>query len=101
MFKFTLTQRILITLAVVTTVGVLLHDTKFDKAFALALPVVTIGVGISTHAIDFGGSAHTHVERVSIEKANSMTNGLPRVQVRDDHRRYQLPKHVRGFATPR
>ena len=85
-----LLQRIVISLAVVTSFGILLHDTKFDEAVALAVPVATITIGIGLHALDSGDSAHTHVERASVAQ---MVSGIPRVQARDDHRRYIIPKH--------
>ncbi|USN96540.1 MAG: hypothetical protein H6797_05765 [Candidatus Nomurabacteria bacterium] len=85
-----LLQRIIISLAIVTAFGILVHDTKFDEAVALAVPVGTITIGIGLHALDSGDSAHTHVERASITQPFS---GNPRIQARDDHRRYIISKH--------
>ena len=97
MLHLPITQRIIIGLALITTAGILVHDTKFDKAFALALPFAATVASLS-HGADLSGNAHTHVERVSVSQLNS---SMPRAQARDDHRRYLLPKHAtRGFAVP-
>ncbi len=90
MLNSPLSQRLLITLAVVTAVSILVHDTKFDKAIALALPVATITIGLGTHGLDLGGSAHTHIERASMAQA---FGGIPSMQPRDDHRKY-LSKYL-------
>lgn len=88
MFTTSLFQRLLVSLAVMTAFGILVHDTKLDEAVVLALPVATATFGLA-HAFDSGDSAHTHVERASLSHAFS---GIPRVQARDDHRRYYVPK---------
>lgn len=87
----------MISFAIVVTFGVLVHDTKLDEAVAIALPIAAITFGLGTHLDSFGDNAHTHVERASMAQAFS---GIPRIQVRDDHRRYYLPKHVRGLKSP-
>lgn len=92
-----LLHRTLIALAVVTMFGILVHDTKFDKAVALALPVAASILGASSHAIDFGGNAHTHVERVSL---GSAFTAIPRLQPRDDHRHVLIPKTQNRKNTP-
>jgi|TARA_B100001250_G_C19403120_1_gene615628 hypothetical protein len=86
----TLFQRILIGLGIVVALGILVHDTKFDKAFALALPAVTAAIGAGSHAFDFSGHAHTHVERASLSHAFAT---IPRAQPRDDYRKYNLEKY--------
>lgn len=87
MFISTAFQRILASFAVVITLGILLHDTKTDRALMLTLPVATITVAASSHAMDLSGTAHTHVERVSLHNALA---SMPRVQPRDDHKKYVL-----------
>lgn len=68
-----------------TAFGVLVHDTQIDKAatYAIALPAAFV----SFAAIDTisKSSEHVHVERVS---APSNFAGVPRIQPRDDERRY-------------
>ncbi|MCA9335006.1 hypothetical protein KC953_02580 [Candidatus Saccharibacteria bacterium] len=85
-------EKIVIGFALVTSLGILLHDTKFDEAVALAVPVIAVTVGAGLHhAIDSSDSAHTHVERVSVAQHFS---GMPRAQARDDHRKYLMPKYT-------
>jgi len=92
MFISPLFQRIAISFAAITALGILVHDTKFDEAVALALPVTAITLGLGVHAFD-GDSAHTHVERASVAHQYS---GIPRIQPRDDHRKYYLSKRLGG-----
>lgn len=79
---------LLFTIAV--TVGVLVHDTQIDRAAktALALP----GALASFVAIDslFKASEHhVHVERASMPgHLTSIRANLPRLQPREDDRRY-------------
>lgn len=84
-------QRLLLGLALFAAVGILVHDTKIDKAVSLALPVAAITFGVGSHVFDLSGQAHTHVERVSLNQAFST---IPRAQPRDDHRRYYLQKYL-------
>lgn len=91
MFKTLFIQRSVIGLAVLTVLGILVHDTKFDKAVIMSLPVAAVVFGASSHAVDFGNSAHTHVERVHLSNALS---SIPRIQPRNDQRRHYLQKHI-------
>jgi hypothetical protein len=82
-------HRLAISLALIIMFGVLVHDTKFDKAFKLAVPAAA-AAAVAAHALDIaGGHAHTHVERVSVSSAFAAS---PSMQPRDDHRRYYLSK---------
>jgi hypothetical protein len=85
-----LVQRLLVSLGLITAFGILVHDTRFDQAVALALPVTAIGlIGSHFSGVDAGAS-HTHVERASMAQA---FGGIPRVQARNDHRRYALERN--------
>lgn len=96
----TFIQRTTISLAVITVFGILIHDTKFDQATAVAL-AVPIGLTLSlAHVGELKGDAHTHVERVSAEKTVQFVNGMPKIQPRNDHRKYLLTKGVDGFNAP-
>lgn len=101
MLNVPLLQKLAVALAIVTTFGVLVHDTKFDQAtsLALTLPIAGVGIGIgAAHMPHIHESMdHTHIERVSFAH---MAHGIPKVQPRDDHRRYLLPKYVKGAGTP-
>lgn len=87
-----LLQRIFLGITVLTSMGTLVHDTKIDKAYQLSIPLVSVSTNLSSHLDGLNdGSAHTHVERVSFAQ---QVNGMPRMQPRDDHRRYSPPKYA-------
>lgn len=100
----TTVNSLLIGFTLATTAGVVLHDTQIDRAAtaAVALPAVMA----TAAATDFGiktNDAHTHVERASAPKhLVGLRSTLPRLQARDDDRRYQLQKKVYfgGSETP-
>ncbi len=96
MFISPLVQRTLITLAVLTSFGVLVHDTKIDQATTLAL-ALPVGLVVLAQVPTLRSEGHTHVERVAFEKSSHLTSGMPRVQPRDDHRKYVLGKRTSGF----
>lgn len=82
--------------ALFTTTGVLVHDTQIDRAamFAITVPAAIIGYAGLDTAIK-SGDAHTHVERVSGPKhLNTLRATLPRIQPRDDDRRYLQNKKI-------
>ena len=96
----TLLQRTIISLAVITVFGILVHDTKFDQAATVAL-AIPIGMTLSlAHAPELKSEGHTHVERVSVDKAVHFVNGMPKIQARNDHRKYLLTRHLSGFNIP-
>lgn len=96
MFISSLVQRTLITMAVLTSFGVLVHDTKLDQAATLAL-ALPVGLVVLAQIPTLHSEGHTHVERVSFDKSAHLTSGTPRVQPRDDHRKYVLGKRTSGF----
>ena len=88
----TLLHRIAISIAIIVTFGVLVHDTRFDKIVKIAtVPAAAIASALGAHGLDFGGHAHTHVERVSL---NNVLSSMPRTQPRDDNRRHYLSKNL-------
>jgi hypothetical protein len=93
MLNSPLIQQFLVGLAVLTSMGTLVQDTKLGRAMELTAPLSTISTNISSHldGLNEAASAHTHVEQVAVQQNFS---GVPRVQVRDDHRRYNLSKYV-------
>lgn len=89
-------QRSAICLALLTVTGILVHDTKLDKAAvtALAIPAVLASFDIDKVG-RLGGTDHTHVERVSFSQAvNIVGNGTPRITPRDDHKKFHMTKKV-------
>lgn len=73
-----------IALTLLVLMGVLVHDTRFDKAFKLAMPGSIVALGMA-HGMNNGDGVHTHVERVHL---NSAFASAPRIQPRDDMRKY-------------
>lgn len=79
-----------------TMFGVLIHDTKFDQftTTLLAVPAIMATYEGVAGAIKMG-DPHTHTERVSISQlGRSVTMQNPRVQPRDDNKKYRLEKRV-------
>jgi len=90
-----------------TTFGVLVHDMQIDKATTVALAAPA--AFISYAAIDSvtKSNDHIHVERASIPRhLNTLRSATPRVQPRDDDRRYIQSKKLaftsgsNGYAWP-
>ncbi|GEM_PF-3454442 len=89
-------QRGLVGFAALVALGVLVHDTKLDQAAALAL---TLPVGLAVMSqVSLHSEGHTHIEHGNYGKTTVM--GMPRVQPRDDHRKYLLTKRLGGFNAP-
>lgn len=85
-------------LALLTTVGVLVHDTKIDyaTATALAIPAVLMSLD-SSKALNLGGTDHTHVERVSFSRAvNILNSGNNRTAPRSDKKFLPAKKVAKG-----
>ncbi len=80
-------HRTAVCLTILTSLGILVHDTRFDTAVTLALPfaAATLSLG-AVSSLDIHDNAHTHIERGSLK--NAFATGTPRIQPRDDNRRY-------------
>ncbi len=89
-------QRSLVGFALLVGFGVLVHDTKIDQATALAL-ALPAGIALASVAMPHN-EGHTHAERGAYGKTTVL--GMPRVQPRDDHRKYVLNKRPSGFNAP-
>lgn len=87
-------NRVAVALTCFIALGILMHDTKIDKAvsYGLALPVAIGAVSLGAQAVNLrdNSSAHTHVERVHLNHAFA---GMPRIQPRDDMKKYFSPRH--------
>lgn len=97
MFTSISLQRTFISLAVVTALGVLVHDSKLDQAATVALAIpfgMTLAMG---HTTELKSEGHTHVERASFERTTKQVNSIP---PRINERKYLLAKHTRGFNAP-
>jgi hypothetical protein len=83
-----------IILVFITTFGLLMHDTKTDRAALMAI----VEPGSSTYSIGAKSIAtsneHVHVEKASLGGQNrvSLRLNTPRTQARDDHHQYLQSK---------
>lgn len=78
-----------------TTLGVLMHDTQVDRASAVALNPVYYSNVAAADAVSKSGD-HVHVERMSMShRGHSIAKDtLPKLQPRDDDRRYVQAKKL-------
>jgi hypothetical protein len=80
-----------------TASGVLVHDTKIDRAAAVAFsaPATMATYEAPSKAISFSSDAHTHVERASFAGAvNTLSGHTPSVQPRSNDKKHLMQKHV-------
>jgi hypothetical protein len=93
MLKSPLLQQLFIGMAIMTSMGTLVQDTKLNKAMELTVPLSNVSVNITSHldGLNEAASSHSHIERTSVTQELA---GIPRVQARDDHRRYIVSKHA-------
>lgn len=81
---------------ITATFGVLIHDTQIDRATttALALPSA-LATFAAVDSLMKSTDQHTHVERVSMPgHLANLKMSVPRIQPRDDDRRYIQSKKV-------
>ena len=76
--------------------GVLVHDTQLDRATTVALATpVALASFIAADSLIKSSEHHVHVERASAPKhISALRATLPRVQPRDDDRRYLQSKRL-------
>lgn len=83
-------KTVIASVILLVVLGVLLHDTKFDKAFAMKVfPISAIAFGIGLHILNTHDSSHTHVE---ITNGHNPFATMPRTQMKNGHRRFSMPK---------
>lgn len=88
---------IAIFISLTTASGILVHDTKIDKAAAVAFaaPAVIASFDAPSKSASFSSDAHTHVERASVSQTINTLNGhTPSVQPRADDKKHLMQKHV-------
>lgn len=94
----TLLNSFAIILSLNTATGVLVHETKVDKATVtvLAPPLLVDSFDVSTKSASIQSELHTHVERTSIAQALSNERSeAPSTRPRAfDDKKYLLPKNV-------
>ena len=94
MYDFTVTAPISLFVSLAALTGVTLHDTKADKLATsiISMPSVMANTeGASNKAANLDSSAHTHVERVSL---NDVKTSQPRISPRSDHKKHLMQKNV-------
>lgn len=81
--------------------GVVLHDTRLDKAAttALAVPIAVVSYGLADAGLKMN-DAHIHTERVNVgENLRNLNYSVPKLQPRtEEDRRYVAAKkyHTSG-----
>ena len=91
MFITTLLQRIFICLAMLTSMGTLVHDTRLNRALELASPA-NLSINLTSNLESMNDALnHNHIEKPSVSQ---VLGGIPRIQPRDDHRRYLYAKSL-------
>jgi predicted transporter len=80
----------------VATFGVLVHDTQIDRATTVAIALPTaFATFVAIDSVIKSSEQHVHVERVSMpSNLASLRATLPRIQPRDDDRRYIQTKKL-------
>lgn len=91
----TLLKPLPIAIVFITTLGILMHDTKTDSATLM----VIAEPGSSAHFASVNSisksNEHVHVEKASVgsqNRATSLRLSTPRMQARDDHSQYVQSK---------
>lgn len=81
---------------IATTVGVLVHDMQIDRATTVALALPTaLATFAAVDSLTKSGEQHVHVERANMpNQLGALRTTLPRVQPRDDDRRYIQSKKL-------
>lgn len=108
MFDLVTTAPISLFVSLAALTGVTLHDTKADKLTSsiIAMPSIVANTeGSASKVSNFDSSAHTHVERVSL---NDMKSSQPRLAPRVEHKKHFIQKNMPkgahaydGYALPR
>ena len=85
---------------VTATFGVLVHDTQIDRATTVALTAPAAFASFAAVDVLTKSSEHVHVERASMPKHMAALRAtLPRIQPRDDDRRYVQSKKLNFTAS--
>lgn len=87
-------QQAMIGLAILASTGTLVQETRVNRALALTAPLTNLSVNLPSHleGSHEATSAHTHVEQ-PVAKFQLLTTD-PMIRVRNDHRKYNMPKHT-------
>lgn len=106
MFNIALTAPVSLFVSLAALTGVTVHDTKVDKLTSsiIAMPSIMASTEGASKVASLDSSAHTHVERVSL---NDMKSSQPRLAPRVDHKKHLMQKNMPkganrydGYALP-
>jgi len=73
--------------------GIILHDSRLDKAAALAIAPVSMTQYESSKPLSLS-EAHTHVERSAFSQAVNTYQTVPAMQPRSDTRRHLMQRYA-------
>lgn len=93
MFNLTLTTPLSLLVSLAALTGVTLHDTKADKLATslLSVPSISSSAENTSKAASIDQSAHTHVERVSL---NDVKSTQPRIAPRSEEKKHLMQKNT-------
>lgn len=86
-------------LALITMLGIAVHDTKFDTMIRLAIAIpVAFTTFEAAQSLTHTSDLHTHVDKVSVKKSVSKyTYRTPSICSRNsDDKRYRMNNKIRG-----
>jgi hypothetical protein len=88
-------------LSLTTATGVVVHDTRIDKATlsVLSTPSMETNYQANTKLVNYATDSHTHVERHTLSTAlHELRSDTPKVSPRsNEEKRYTAQKHL-GFG---
>lgn len=93
MFDLVLTAPVSVFVSLAALMGVTIHDTKADKLATsiISMPSIMASTDGAAKTASLDSSAHTHVERVSL---NDVKATHPRIAPRTEHKKHMLQKNV-------
>lgn len=95
MYPLTIINQFAIMLSLSTATGVVIHDTKVDKAFVSTVYSSAASKTAAPTNLVKMNDLHTHVERGSIAQfVHEMKSSAPRINPRDDVKKHMTQKHV-------
>ena len=93
------TKSLSLSLVFATAFGVLAHDTQVDQAAVVAMAAPAALAGFALADMASKSNEHVHVEKVSVgSHINAARVYVPKIQPRDDDRRYIQTKKQAFYA---
>ena len=83
-----------ISLIITTSIGVLMHDTRVDKASVVAFAAPAAIAAFALADISSKSNEHVHVDKVSSTSNLGYARHVPKIPPREDTRRYILEKKL-------